>query len=101
MVLASSTFTLPHRSTPQVNLEAQEAQTRRSMVLSANIFPAVQMITWTLKVIEVPQTAWSDAHCHTYCFCHCLDFPTLVVPHPITYPPQNYCLMQMKPLTCH
>ena len=35
-----------------------------------------------------------------YCFCHCLDFPTLVVPHPITYPPQNYCLMQMKSLTC-
>ena len=57
-------FTLPHNRSihPQVNLEAQEAQTRRSMVLSANIFPAVQMITWTLKVSKVPHTSPQHAY---------------------------------------
>ena len=35
---------------PQVNLEAQEAQARKFMVVSGNIFPADLMVAWMLKV---------------------------------------------------
>ena len=45
-----SHFPTPFSHLVQVNLEAQVAQTRRFMVISSNLFSAVQMVTWTLKV---------------------------------------------------
>ena len=54
-------------STPfQVNLEAQEAQARKFMVVSGNIFPADLMVAWMLKVREhTAHAALPAMHAHS------------------------------------